>query len=219
MAHALNDSDRNRRRFGKADDELVSFFSAAIGVRAQNYDSSGGGTDPNEWHYGRLRSMQRGELARFDRIAATLRQLPSAARVVLVAVYTPHAAPTWLQDALSPPWGGGSFVALAQTTPRAALAAMNREPGQTVLDWLAQRGRRAKDPLLQSLRDDCEVSRLAALEAYEPLRVARIKADQVRDRDAAESRSRRNQELFSELVGRRTAKERQRIARRTGIGP
>lgn len=118
--------DRNRRRFGKADDELVGFFSAALGVKAQNLDSSGGAFNSHEAHWGRLQAMQRGQLAWYDAVAATLGQLPALHRRVLVVVYSPHAAPTWLQDALSTPWGGGSFVALATAQPRALTAAAER---------------------------------------------------------------------------------------------
>lgn len=201
------DHDRNRRRYGKSDDELVEFFANAIGVKAQNMDNAGGAFDSNEAHYGRLAAMKRGHLKRFDRTEATLLRLAKEHRDVLVLVYTPHGAPTWLADALSPAWGGGSFVQLAIRQPRAKLAAKDRPPGRTILDWLVVRGRTPKDPLLTSLREDAEDLRIEALDAYEILRRERIKVDQAADRDAKLARDERNERLYLELTGRIRAKQ------------
>lgn len=200
------DHDRNRRRFGKSDDELVEYFANAIGVKAQNMDNAGGAFDSNEAHYGRLAAMQRGHLRRFDRTEATLARLSKEHRDVLVLVYTPHGAPTWLADALSPAWGGGSYVQLSIRQPRAKLAAKERPPGRTILDWLVVRGRTPKDPLLTSLREDSEDLRIAALEAYEVLRRERVKAEQQADRNAKQARDERNTALYHELTGRIRAK-------------
>lgn len=199
----ITDHDRNRRRYGKSDDELVGFFSSAIGVSAIDWDDDGKGGNPNELHYSRLRAMQRGHMAMYDRVAATLVRLGTDHRRVVVAVYTPHAAPTWLQDALSTPWGGGSFVRLACGLPRASLAAAERPDGRTVLDWLSARGRRAKDPLLTSLREDCEELRMPALVAYDELRRERVRSELEADREAARQRSERNMAIYAALKSRR----------------
>lgn len=229
------DHDRHRRRYGKADDELVGWFSAAIGVKAQSYEASTSAFDPGRPHEARLRALASGGMSWFDRIAATLAQLTPEHRRIIALVYTPHAAPTWLQDALSPPWGGGSFVQIATALPRATVAAQDRhrdvtwperrrgvvrvqpQDGRTVLDWLVARGRRAKDVLLTSLREDAEALRMPAIAAYDVLRIARIKAEQVADKEAVERRSERNLALYSELVGKKRRKERERRAKRTGI--
>jgi hypothetical protein len=129
-------------------------------------------------------------------------------------VYAPHGAPTWLADALSTPWGGGSFVQLAIGLPRAALAAADRSEGRTVLDWLVARGRRAKDALLVSLREDCETLRVPALAAYDALRIARVKAEQEADRAAKVAREERNARLYTELTGRLRARAATRFERR-----
>lgn len=206
----MNDHDRNQRRYGKADDELVGFFSSAIGVKAQNLDSSGGAFNSNEAHWGRLQAMQRGSLAWFERVGATIAKLTSAERRIVSLVYTPHGAPTWLADALSTTWGGGSFVRLAITLPRATQAAAQRSEGTTVLDWLSSRGRRAKDALLISLREDAEALRIPALQAYELLRVQRVKAEQIAEREAKRLREQRNAAMLEEVLGmsRRRARKR-----------
>lgn len=213
------DHARNQRRYGKADDELVGYFSSAIGVKAQNFDSSGGGFNSHEAHYGRLRAIARGDLAWFDRVGATLAALPAEHRHVLALVYRPHGAPTWLADALLPPWGSGSFVQLSLGLPRAVLAAAERKSGDTVLDFLVRRGRRAKDALLTSLREDAEALRLPALAAYDVLRVARVKAEQAADREAKRQREERNAKLYEEMTGRRLQKERARFERRMRAFP
>lgn len=215
MSYEHSDHDRNRRRYGKADDELTGFFSNAIGVKAQNINDDPKGGDQNEWHYSRLRAMQRGHMAWFDSVARTVVLLPVDHRKTVMAVYTPHAAPTWLQDALSPPWGGGSFVRLAAGLPRAVLAAAERQEGRTVLDWLSARGRRAKDDLLTSLREDAEALRMPALAAYEALRKERIKSELAADSDRAKAKAERNMRLYSELVGRRARRDSERFARKT----
>ncbi len=208
------DHDRNRRRFGKADDELVGWFACAIGVKAQNIDAGGGDGNPEERHYSRLRAMNRGTMAWYDAVSATIGQLATEHRRVIGLVYTPHAAPTWLQDALATPWGGGNLVQLSTTLPRATTAAQARAPGQTVLDWLAARGRRAKDPLLASLREDAEALRMSALTAYDPLRIDRVKREEVAKREASRERERRNADLYAELTGRNRARDSARFERR-----
>ncbi len=208
------DHDRNRRRFGKADDELVGWFACAIGVKAQNIDANGSDGNPEERHYSRLRAMNRGTMAWYDAVAATIGKLTPEHRQVIALVYTPHAAPTWLQDALSTPWGGGSLVQLAATLQRAQTAAHARVPGQTVVDWLTARGRRAKDPLLAALREDAEALRVAALTAYDPLRVDRVKREETAKREAARERERRNADLYAELTGRNRARDSARFERR-----
>ncbi len=208
------DHDRNRRRFGKSDDELVGWFASAIGVKAQNIDASGGDGNPNERHYSRLRAMGRGTMARHDAVAATIGEVSSERRRVIVLVYTPHAAPTWLQDALSTPWGGGSLLQLATTLPRAAAAAQSRCPGTTIIDWLSHRGRRAKDALLVGLREDAEALRIAALAAYDPLRIDRVRREQSAEREAKQERERRNAELYAELTGRKRARDSAKFERR-----
>lgn len=214
----MNDHARNQRRYGKADDELVGYFSAAIGVKAQSYEPSTAAFDPGRPHEARLRALSGGGMRWFDAVGATLGQLEIDHRRVLAAVYAPHAWPTWLADALSTPWGGGSFVGLAGGLPRAALAARTREGGLTVLDWLAKRGKTAKDALMTSLREDCEALRLPALVAYDAFRIVRIKDGQVAERDRAARQSERNVRLYSDLTGRRYARERERFEARIRRG-
>jgi hypothetical protein len=203
--------DRNRRRFGKSNDELVEYFANAIGVRAQNLDNSGGAFNSHDAHWQRLVAMKSGHLARFDRTRATLDRLAPEMRAVLVVVYTPHGAPTWLLDALSPAWGGGSYVTLATKLPRALVAAEKRKPGLTVLDWMATRGR-GDSALFRHLRDDAEAQRIEALAAYDDLRVERIRAEQAASRARKAERDRRNEELYLELTGRIRAKQAARFA-------
>lgn len=217
-----DDHDRNRRRFGKADDELVGWFSAAIGVKAQNLDSNGGAFNSHDAHEGRLKAMawlsgHVGSCEWFDRVAKTIARLEPGHRTVLVTVYTPHAAPTWLQDALSPPWGGGSFVQLACALPRASLAARDRVDGRTVGDWLATQGRGGATALLKHLKEDSEALRMPVLAAYEALRIARIKAEQVEERRLKGVREEKNAKRYLELCGVKRSKDRARRARRTGI--
>lgn len=214
----MTDHARNQRRYGKADDELVGYFSAAIGVRAQSYEPSTAAFDPGRPHEARLKALAGGGMRWFDAVGGTLALLDVDYRRVLSAVYRPHAWPTWLADALSTPWGGGTFVALVGTLPRAALAAQSRDVGVTVLDWLAKRGKTAKDALLTSLREDGEALRMPALVAYDALRIARIKAAQVAERAAGERQSERNLQLYSELVGRRAKRQRERFEARLRRG-
>lgn len=213
MGSACNSDEqhaRNQRRFGKADDELVGWFAASIGVRAQTYERGGSAAfDSNVAHGARLRALEQGGIAWFDRVAATIRQLAPEHRRVLVLVYTPHSWPTWLADALSTPWGGGSFVALASTLPRAAEAAMRslkveRVAPASVMSWFGSRGRGGADELFRRLKSDGEEIRLAALAAYDALRVARLKREQAVERKAKEDRERANAKLLAEkLAGRR----------------
>lgn len=211
----MYDHARNQRRYGKADDELVGWFSAAIGVKAQSYEPSTSAFDPGRPHEARLRALSNGGMRWFDAVGGSLALLEAEHRRVLAAVYTPHGWPTWLADALATPWGGGTFVSLVAGLPRAVLAARDRKEGLTVAGWLSASGRGAKDALLRSLRDDGEALRMPALVAYDALRIARIKAEQFETRAAAERRSEANFRLYSELVGRRGAKDRARFEART----
>lgn len=214
-------SARDHRRYGKSDDELTGWFSAAIGCKAQSYDSDGGGTDPNEQHYARLRSMARGTMRWFDRVGDTVRLLPLAERRVLVLVYTPHSWPTWLQDALTTPWGGGNFVALAATTPRAANAA-GKAGATSVHHWLVSRGRGGANEreskemrdLFRRLKDDCEALRVPALAAYEALRVDRVKREQAAERQAKSLREAKNAALLEEHLGVCRRRARAKLDRR-----
>lgn len=211
------DHDRNRRRYGKADDELNDWFVQAKFIKAQIYDR---GADISAniraslLHDARIRLIEQNGMVWFDKVRDTIACLTPAHRRVAELVYSPHSAATWLADALSPPWGNGSLVQLAIGLPRAKLAAQDRMPGFTVLNWLTQRGRRAKDDLLTSLREDGEVLRIELLAAYEELRKVRVKRDQQAERDADKRRSERNMRFYTELTGKRAAKESDRLNRR-----
>lgn len=170
-------------RYAKSDEELTGFFTAALGVKAQSYQGNGGGAfDSAALHDQRLKAMRAGGMAWFDRVGRTLAQMPPLTRELLTTVYTPHAWPTWLADALSTPWGGGSFVLVAASLPRAATAAQ-RETG--VLEWMLSRGRggasdgeaKSLTALFRNLRDDAEALRMPAIAMYDLLRVARCKAE------------------------------------------
>lgn len=211
------DHDRNRRRYGKSDEELVELFANALGVRAQNLDSGGGAFDSDALHAMMLQSSSRGTMARHDGIRSTLERVEVEHRRVLVAVYTPHGAPTWLLDAFAPAWGGGSYIRLAASLPRATLAAADRKPGTTVVDWMATRGR-GDSPLFRNLRDDAEALRLAALAAYDVVRVERVRADQERDRAAKVARDERNRKLYLELTARSRTRRSSRFEARLKSG-
>lgn len=124
-------------RLAASDAELVGFFTAAVGVRAQQYEGSGGAFSSSETHTSRLKAMRwlapgtpPSAMVVRDRVASSLSMLSPAHRSVLVAVYTPHAWHAVAVVALASPWGGGSLVLLASTLPRASEVARKRKVGR-----------------------------------------------------------------------------------------
>ena len=212
-------TDQGGHRYAAADAELAGFFTSAIGLKGQSYDANGGGAfNSNSLHDARIRALDAGSVPWFDRVEATFMRLPANSQRVLALVYTPHGWPTWLADALSTPWGGGSFVALAAGLPRAVAAAGGGSP----LVWLASRGRgganeresKAMTDLYRRLRQDCEDLRLGALALYDVVRVERIKRSQAAEREEKAAISTRNIALFDDLTGAKSDRDSQRFLAR-----
>lgn len=223
--------ERGGHRLAAADEELTGWYTAAVGVKAQSYDggSGGGAFDSHEAHTGRLRAMRwlegrPGVREWYDRVAATVGELDPEHRRVLGLVYTPRAGATWLSSELSTPWGGGSFVALAATLPRAEEAALRAGHVSVHSWWLVLEGTvptRKRLEQLQSLlgrlRRECEALRLPALAAYDRLRVARIDQERKAAQEAREERARESTRRLEEVLGevrRRSAARFERRLRR-----
>lgn len=177
------------RVFLKADDELSGFFTASVGVRAQNYDTDGGERSIAEDHYRRLRAMkwlgashERGIQAWYDAVRVTLGTIDRTHATLLANIYTPHGWPTWLADRLSAPWGRASFVVIASTT-KTAEEAFTKQTGELatrerVAAWFPKLGRDTKhDAMFQKLRTQCEGDRREAMQAYDEARIAREKRE------------------------------------------
>lgn len=207
---------RRAHRLAKADEELNGYYLSHLGVAAQGYENSVQAFVSANAHAARMLRMRKGTMAWWDRVDATLRLLPAEHRVVLTLVYTPHGWPTWLADALSPAWGGGSFVALSATLPRAATASEERKSGQSILGWFAARGRGSDDALWRNLKDDCAKLRLAALEAYEVLRMTRIRDENEAEREAKRRRDDRVAAFAAEIRAKGEVRQARRFARKLG---
>lgn len=158
-----------RERYQVADSELMEYYTAAVGVGAQKYDSDGGDSfDSWSIHDRMFKSYRRGDMARVDAIGRTLAMISDEHRRTIKLVYEPHGWPPWLASRLSPSWGGGSFVALAATMPRAAemytVATKDAYPTPAkVLSWFQTRGMQLP---AARLKTDCEAARTRALRAY-----------------------------------------------------
>ena len=107
----------------QAEDELVGYFTGAIGVRAQNYDAfgtgDGGSFDPDGAFVDRLPS-QRAAIAHCDRVTATLAQLDGWNRWILRRLYEPRR---WCADLLASALNGAgvpyNLSGVASLTERA----------------------------------------------------------------------------------------------------
>jgi hypothetical protein len=206
-------------KFIEADGEIAEYFTSALGVRAQSYEHTGVAFDPRHGDDALVRQVWKGEMVRFDALAATMAQLTPDHRRRLGLVYTPHSWPTWLADALAPRWGGGSFVALAATLPRAASALLKRHPETPtspprVLGFFMAQGRGGADALFGKLREDCEAIRTTALDAYEVLRVARVQAEAAAKRARKAALDARGSGIRAELAAQRCAVAEERFNRK-----
>lgn len=128
----------------RANDELVDYFTSALGVRAQNMaaDPTGGDGDGLEGLLVREIDQanlhdRRTSIAKYDAVRSTLAATEPGARRILELVYTPFGtgftppkrkapkarfeqdeAPDFLATALTPNEGNGSYVRLALTMSR-----------------------------------------------------------------------------------------------------
>jgi len=208
-------------RYASADAELAGFFTAALGVIAQGYENNGVQAFLScHAHAVRILAIQRGHMRWYDRVEATLLQLPAEHRRVLELIYRPHAWPTWLASELATPWGGGSMVALAATLTRATDAA----GGGSAIGWLVSRGRGGANDgevkrlqgLFRRLREDAEGLRMKALAAYDILRIERVKRSQANEREVKAARERANADRLATMIGQSRAKSAARFTRRGG---
>jgi hypothetical protein len=195
----------------KADEEISGFFTSAIGVKAQCYDTDArGGFDGEAMASGWLRS----KIDWYDRVAATLRQLPSGDRRVLELVYEPYGADQIVAIALGTPWGHGSFVRMASTSGIAMGAFLKRYPSELapqparLLEFFEREARRGNGAgmMFKRLRDECEETRRAALTAYDELRIARA-------RDSATTRAAKRAAVEAENEALLEQKRRERHAK------
>lgn len=219
------------RRFIEADAELVGYFTSSVGVRAQSYDSDGGGGgafDSERAHEGMLRECSRGTMHRVDAVAATLRLLTPAHRRVLQLVYEPHAPGTnglKLASDLTPSWGGGSFVRLSALTETARAAFDRRfhregDPAAVLVFLRDEAGRgRQSEGLFRRLREECETARERPLEAYDALREHREHAEGLERRRRRAESERRGDILLAQILGRKARRETLRFEQRLGKVP
>jgi len=141
----------------RANDELVDYFTASIGVRAGDLQpkTTGGEVDFVDGMVREIdlasRHDRRTSIAKHDLVRATLAATPAEARRVLELVYTPFGtgftpakrtkkkadadvAPDFLATALTPDEGGGSYVRLALTMPRTKRTYEKQYPDKPVPD-------------------------------------------------------------------------------------
>jgi hypothetical protein len=205
-------------RYAKADFELAGFFTHAVGLKGQGYESSGGiAFDSNSAAERQLKAMRwlsqaQSPIAWVDRVAATLGQLDDEHRRVLVLVYTPHAWPsTWLASALATPWGGGSLTSLALALPGASSA---------VRGWLLdvdrpeEQERKRRESVCSKLVREAEGLRMAALIAYDALRVPRVKQEATTATARRFARYAANEALLVRVMGVAREKAATRFARK-----
>lgn len=221
------------RKLAKADEELSEYFTASIGVGAQQYEGTiGGAFDSWNAHSAIFSKMKSRVIDDFDATAATLAQLEASHRQVIDLVYAPHGSgfsasdskvegPDLLALALSPRWGHGNFVRLALTLNRTRIAHEKQHPGKSsdrarllaFLGFEAGRGDKSAS-FFRRLREECEGPRTIAVEAYDALRVSRVE-EEIRARRAARAEiERRNEKLLERDLGARRERERQRFERR-----
>jgi hypothetical protein len=197
----------------RANDELVDYFTAAIGVRAQNMAADPKGSDGEGLEGLLIREIDNAErdhkrtgvvhptkIEKYDSIRATLAATHAGARRILEMVYTPWGAPGLLAIALTP--GGeddalafGSYVRLALTMPRTKRTYAKQFPGKpepsqdellAFLTFEAGKGD-VSASFFQALRKDCDEPRMDALRVYDEQRRLR-RPSEIR---AAEARARR----------------------------
>jgi hypothetical protein len=150
-------------RYADADAELSEWHTTSVGARAASIEPTTGRTafsadNAAEVQLRAAGYMSRGEsrIARLDRIARTLAQLPAETRATLRLLYSPHGwdesitkafheslpepPPYWPLGAVwapLPAWGT-SLVALAMTLPRARVASGMADSAATA-EWLLER--------------------------------------------------------------------------------
>lgn len=231
-------ASNSEQRFTLADAELVGFFTASVGVRAQQYDACGGTAfDVHEAHTSKLKAMRwlapgspASAMVVRDRVASSLLELPRATLEVLTAVYAPHGWPLVVASALSTPWGGGSLTELAATLPLASRAAGGGN-AVSVVEWLAvrierigrielDRNRREAEvafgKMVAEWRSAAETLRMAALEEYEVVRRARVAAEVASYRAVRDNRRRKSEAMLAEELGMSRRIARARLERRMG---
>ncbi len=201
-------------RYATADAEISGFFTCAVGLKGQSYDSTGGGAfDAASASERMLKGMkwlsgQSSALQWHDRVASSFVTLTPEHRTTLSLIYTPHAWPaTWMASALASPWGGGSMASLAMTLPRAV---------QGLRRWLLEVDRpsieewKHRSKVCGRLVQDGEELRLVSLAAYDVVRKARIAHEAAYARAYKARRALLREELLAQELGmdRRIARAR-----------
>jgi hypothetical protein len=187
-----------------ADSEVFDYFTHALDVSGQSYEPNNGGvTDPEA---ALVEQTHRRQLARIEKIRATMWEMTANDARTLAEVYSPYGLPDLRSFALQPSWGHGTFVRLALRLPAAVMAFRVANPTieplpELVGGWLRdQAGKgRAVEGMFRRLREACEKSRSRSLRTYLELMVAR-------DRRAARERlEAQHAGLRGQLVGWRGA--------------
>ena len=159
-----------------ADGELHAYYTSAVDISAQSYESGGGGSKDVEASL--VDCHHRRELAFYERVHATRMQLEPDMQRRVRAIYKDYGEPDIRSIKLRTPWGGGTFVRLALTSIAAVSAFARRHPGRETLPesvggWLRDEAGRADHDLFQAICNECEALRVEALRAYAGLMVAR----------------------------------------------
>jgi hypothetical protein len=168
--------------------ELVTYFTCALGVKAQAYGASGGGAyDSNDVHLRMREDRHRGELEKYRLIELTMSHVRPESRGLLSLVYSPHSWPLFLTKAFARPHGSVVGLALrapaAQAAVRASQAREKKlEEGTgpaAVLAWLSFEAARTIAPpkrLIATILAECEAPHRQALTEYVDRRKERVQA-------------------------------------------
>ena len=194
--------------FTATEQELSAFYLSSLGLAAQRYEPSNGGTyDSNDAHLAKRSDRYRAEVARYRATELTLAQVEPSTRETLERVYGRPSTHSELLASTFRTSRGNSLVPLAirAETARKAVSDAKHGTGCTVvLAWLEtqmRKGDQAPRRLFQAIATECERTHLAALAEYETFRIVRIDRQRFEaKRIARERRDATNARLNGEIA-------------------
>jgi len=160
-----------------ADSELHAYYTSAVDLSAQSYESGGG--ESKDVEASLVDCHHRRELAFYERVHGTFQQLSRCTARVLDDIYVPYGLPDLRSRALQPFGLGGTYVRIALVSQTAVAAFLKRFQGaedaapEHVGGWLRDEASRQNETLFTAICNECRTTHVEALRAYAGLMVAR----------------------------------------------